>query len=108
MNLYLNAFLVSPIPYLFINLSNRAIYPITTRKKIMTGAGNCNFMFVTSNDIAELWKPYYAYMTSTLLFYSELFNYAVFSLFKEEGGNGVIPESIGEICQDNGVGIFQR
>lgn len=71
-------------PGSLINLSNRAIHPVTTRKKNKTGAMNCNFMFVTSSDIDGLWKHYYAYLPAILVFYSELFNYAVFSLFKDE------------------------
>ena len=63
-----------------INLSNRAIHPITTRPWNKTGAMNCNFMFTTPTDIDELWKHYYAYMPTILMFYSELFNYTVFSL----------------------------
>ena len=41
-------------------------------------------MFVMPDDIAELWKHYYAYLPAILLFYSELFNTAVFGLFKDE------------------------
>lgn len=67
-----------------VNLSNRAIHPVTTRPWNKTGAMNCNFMFTTPADIAELWNHYYAYLPSILIFYSELFNYAVFSLFKDE------------------------
>ena len=67
-----------------INLSNRAIHPVTTRPWNKTGAMNCNFMFTTPVDIAELWKHYYAYLPAILMFYSELFNYAVFSLFENE------------------------
>lgn len=41
-------------PSSIVNLSNRAIHPVTTRPWNKTGAMNCNFMFVTPNDIAEL------------------------------------------------------
>ena len=67
-----------------INLSNRAIHPVTTRPWNKTGAMNCNFMFVNQGDIAELWKHYYAYLPAILMFYSELFNCVVFGLFKDE------------------------
>lgn len=67
-----------------INLSNRAIHPVTTRPWNKTGAMNCNFMFTTPADIQELWKHYYAYMPAILMFYSEMFNCAVFGLFKDE------------------------
>ena len=71
-------------PGSIINLSNRAIHPVTTRPWNKTGAMNCNFMFVTASDIAELWEHYYSYLSAIVVFYSELFNYAVFSLFKDE------------------------
>lgn len=77
-----------------INLSNRAIHPVTTRPWNKTGAMNCNFMFVTGNDIAELWKHYYAYLPAILIFYSELFNCAVFSLFKDEVDMELYPKRI--------------
>ena len=67
-----------------INLSNRAIHPVTTRPWNKTGAMNCNFMFVNQGDIAELWKHYYACLPAILMFYSELFNCVVFGLFKDE------------------------
>ena len=71
-------------PGSIVNLSNRAIHPVTTRPCNKTGAMNFNFMFVMPDDIAELWKHYYAYLPAILLFYSELFNMAVFGLFKDE------------------------
>ena len=67
-----------------INLSNRAIHPITTRPWNKTGAMNCNFMFANPGDTLELWKHYYAYLPAILMFYSELFNSLVFGLFKDE------------------------
>lgn len=67
-----------------INLSNKAIHPVTTRPWNKTGAMNCNFMFATSEDVAGLWEQYYAYLPAILIFYSELFNAAVFGLFKNE------------------------
>lgn len=71
-------------PGSIVNLSNRAIHPVTTRPWNKTGAMNCNFMFVMPDDIKGLWKHYYAYMPAILIFYSELFNYAVFGLFNDE------------------------
>jgi len=71
-------------PGSIVNLSNRAIHPVTTRPWNKTGAMNCNFMFVMPDDIAELWKHYYAYLPAILIFYSELFNYAVFGMFEDE------------------------
>ena len=67
-----------------INLSNRAIHPVTTRSWNKTGAMNCNFMFANPGDILELWKLYYAYLPAILMFYSELLNSLVFGLFKDE------------------------
>lgn len=71
-------------PNSLVNLSNRAIHPVTTRPWNKTGAMNCNFMFVTADDIEELWKLYYSFLPPILIFYSELFNVAVFCLFKDE------------------------
>ena len=71
-------------PGSIVNLSNRAIHPVTTRPWNKTGAMNCNFMFVMPDDIAGLWEHYYAYLPAILIFYSELFNYAVFGLFEDE------------------------
>ena len=64
-------------PGSIINLSNRAIHPVTTKPWNKTGSMNCNFMFTTPEDTAELWKHYYTYLPSILMFYSELFNCAV-------------------------------
>jgi len=77
-----------------INLSNRAIHPVTTRPWNKTGEMNCNFMFVMPDDIAELWKHYYAYLPTILLFYSELFNTAVFGSFKDEVDMELYPKRI--------------
>ena len=77
-----------------INLSNRAIHPVTTRPWNKTGAMNCNFMFTTSVDIQELWKHYYAYMPAILMFYSELFNCAVFNLFEKEVDMELYPKRL--------------
>lgn len=71
-------------PVSIVNLSNRAIHPVTTRPWNKTGAMNCNFMFVTQEDNKVLWEQYYAYLPSILIFYSELFNTAVFGLFQDE------------------------
>ena len=82
-----------------INLSNRAIHPITTRPWNKTGAMNCNFMFVTSSDIAELWKHYYSFLPAVLMFYSELFNVAVFGLFKEEIDSELLLKRLGRMAE---------
>jgi len=81
------------------NLSNRAIHPVTTRPWNRTGVMNCNFMFLTSEDIAELWKHYYAYLPAILIFYSELFNYAVFSLFKDEVDMDLLPDRLEKLAK---------
>lgn len=67
-----------------VNLSNRAIHPVTTRPWNKTGAMNCNFMFVNQEDITNLWKQYYAFLPVILVFYSELFNCLVYGEFKDE------------------------
>lgn len=82
-----------------INLSNRAIHPITTRPWNKTGAMNCNFMFTTPTDIDELWKHYYAYMPTILMFYSELFNYTVFSLFENEVDMELYPKRMEKLAR---------
>ena len=77
-----------------INLSNRAIHPITTRPWNKTGAMNCNFMFMTPIDTVELWKHYYAYLPAILVFYSDLFNSVVFGLFKDEVNMDLYPKRL--------------
>lgn len=81
-----------------INLSNRAIHPVTTRPWNKTGAMNCNFMFTTPADIQELWKHYYAYMPAILMFYSEMFNCAVFGLFKDEVDIELFPKRLEKLA----------
>lgn len=71
-------------PVSIVNLSNKAIHPVTTRPWNKTGAMNCNFMFMTPEDNKVMWKQYYAYLLAILIFYSELFNTAVFGLFQDE------------------------
>lgn len=90
-------------PGSIVNLSNRAIHPVTTRPWNKTGAMNCNFMFVTPNDIAELWRHYYAYLPAILLFFSELFNTAVFGLFKDEVDMELYPKRIEKLTEIMGV-----
>lgn len=77
-----------------LNLSNRALHPVTTRPKNRTGAMNCNFMFVTAKDNEELWRHYYAYLPVILIFYSELFNSVVFALFKNEVNMDLYPKRL--------------
>lgn len=67
-----------------INLSNRAIHPVTTRKWNKTGEMNFNFMFMTHEDTKGLWRHYYSYLPAILLFYVELFNNTIFDLFESE------------------------
>lgn len=67
-----------------LNLSNRAIHPVTTRPWNKTGEMNFNFMFATHFDIERLWQHYYAYLPAILLFYVELFNNTIFCLFESE------------------------
>lgn len=82
-----------------INLSNRAIHPVTTRPWNKTGAMNCNFMFANQEDIAELWKHYYAYLPAILMFYSELFNCVVFGLFKDEIDTGLLEKRLERMAE---------
>lgn len=90
-------------PGSILNLSNRAIHPVTTRPKNKTGAMNCNFMFVTPSDIARLWKHYYTYLPAILIFYSELFNATVFGLFKDEVDMKLYPKRIEKMVEIMGV-----
>ena len=82
-----------------INLSNRAIHPVTTKPWNKTGAMNCNFMFTTPVDTAELWKHYYTYLPAILMFYSELFNCAVFGLFKDEVNMDLYPKRMEKLAK---------
>ena len=82
-----------------INLSNRAIHPVTTRPWNKTGAMNCNFMFANQEDIAELWKHYYAYLPAILMFYSELFNCVVFGLFKDEIDSSLLEKRLERMAE---------
>lgn len=93
-------------PGSIVNLSNRAIHPVTTRPWNRTGAMNCNFMFVVRDDLAELWKHYYAYLPAILLFYSELFNAAVFGLFEEEVDMELYPKRIEKVTEIMGFCKF--
>ena len=67
-----------------VNVSNKAIHPVTTRSWNKTGAMNLNFAFVTKKELTGLWKHYYAKLPAILVFYSDLFNRAIFDLFKDE------------------------
>ena len=82
-----------------INLSNRAIHPVTTRPWNKTGAMNCNFMFMTPIDTLELWKHYYAYLPAILVFISDLFNTAVFCLFKDEVNMDLYPKRLEKLVK---------
>lgn len=82
-----------------INLSNRAIHPVTTKPWNKTGSMNCNFMFTTPDDTAELWKHYYTYLPAILMFYSELFNCAVFGLFKDEVNMDLYPKRLERLAK---------
>lgn len=94
-------------PGSIVNLSNRAIHPVTTRPWNKTGAMNCNFMFVMPDDIAELWKHYYAYLPAILIFNSELFNSAVFGLFGNEVDMELYPKRI-EKMMEIIKGVFDK
>jgi hypothetical protein len=87
------------VPGSIVNLSNRALHPVTTRPWNKTGEMNCNFMFTTTDDIVRLWKHYYANLPAILIFYSELFNYAVFELFKDEVNSALLPKRIEKLSQ---------
>ncbi len=67
-----------------VNLSNKAIHPVTTRPWNKTGEMNLNFMFVTHYDIDKLWNHYYTILPAILIFYLELFNISIFSFFSDE------------------------
>ena len=86
-------------PGSIVNLSNRAIHPVTTRPWNKTGSMNCNFMFVTPDDIEGLWKQYYTILPAVLMFYSELFNTAVFGLFKEEVDMELYPKRMEKMME---------
>lgn len=77
-----------------INLSNKAIHPVTTRPWNKTGEMNFNFMFTTPDDIEQLWNRYYALLPAILMFYGELFNMSIFTLFSEEVNVDLLPKRI--------------
>lgn len=82
-----------------INLSNKAIHPVTTRPWNKTGEMNLNFMFTTSYDIDKLWHHYYTLLPAILLFYSELFNMAIFTLFSDEVNKDLLSKRIERIIE---------
>lgn len=86
-------------PGSIVNLSNRAIHPVTTRPWNKTGVMNCNFMFVKPDDNAELWKHYYAYLPAILIFFSDLFNTAVFGLFGDEVNMELYPKRLDKMTE---------
>lgn len=86
-----------------INLSNRAIHPVTTRPWNKTGEMNFNFMFTTHSDNERLWKHYYTYLSPILLFYVDLFNILIFSLFESEIDMELFPKRVNAI-----VDIMQK
>ena len=77
-----------------INLSNRAIHPVTTRPWNKTGEMNFNFMFATPDDIEKLWDHYYALLPAILIFYGELFNTSIFTLFSDEVNIELLPKRL--------------
>lgn len=77
-----------------INLSNRAIHPVTTRPWNKTGEMDFNFMFATPPVIEGMWDQYYRCLPVVLIFYSELFNTAIFGLFKDEVKEGLFEKRI--------------
>lgn len=85
-------------PRSIINLSNRAIHPVTTRPWNKTGEMNFNFMFTTESDIEGLWRIYYTALPPILIFYSELFNAAIFSLFSDEVNNSLFTKRIEQLA----------
>jgi len=90
-------------PSSIVNLSNRAIHPVTTRPWNKTGAMNCNFMFVTPDDIEGLWNQYYTILPAVLMFYSELFNTAVFGLFEDEVDMKLYPKRMEKMTEIMGA-----
>lgn len=49
--------------------------------------------------MAELWKHYYTYLPAILIFYSELFNSAVFGLFKDEVDMNLYPNRLEKLAK---------
>jgi len=63
-----------------INLSNKALHPSTTRKKMnLTGIQNLNFIFSTVEDIDGQWNYLYSRLMLLLLYLNEILEFGVFS-----------------------------
>jgi len=86
-------------PDSIVNLSNKAIHPVTTRPWNKTGAMNLNFMYVKIDDVAKLWEHYYSFLPVILLFYSELFNMAIFGLFQDEVDMELYPKRLERLAK---------
>ena len=56
-------------------------------------------MFLMPDDIERLCKHYYAYLPTILIFYSELFNSAVFSLFQDEVDIELYPKRVEKLTE---------
>ncbi len=82
-----------------VNLSNKAIHPVTTRPWNKTGEMNLNFMFVTHYDIDKLWNHYYTILPAILIFYLELFNISIFSIFSDEVDENLLPKRLEKIVE---------
>ena len=82
-----------------INLANRAIHPVTTKPWNKTGEMNFNFMFTTPYDTDKLWEHYYALLPTILVFYLELFNISIFSLFSDEVDKNLLPKRVEKVVE---------
>lgn len=65
-------------PNSILNLSNKALHPITNRNKVnATEKMNLNFMFANSDNNDWLWNHLYSVLRPVLMYCSELFNICV-------------------------------
>lgn len=70
-------------PTSIINMTEKALHPITNRNKMnSTGAMNLNFVFMTQEDIHNLWKQFYSFLIPILMYYVDLIDTVTFAQLK--------------------------
>lgn len=79
-------------PNSLVNLTNRAIHPVTTRGINKTGLMNLNFNYMNSEDEMVLWNKLYTTLKVVLLYYFELSNVLVFGLLANQLSDDLLEE----------------
>lgn len=70
-------------PISLLNLTNRALQPVTTRGINKTGIMNLNFNYMNEADNLKMWDCLYSTLSVVLLYYFELSNIIVFGLLDQ-------------------------